>query len=1129
MKLEDKVQLWWERFNCRKDLYGIQTARFDPDSKKLKKYVSPAYVERYRSKKSREGLVVEAPSEIYIPLSKEVVESHVSGRMEILVYMPRLEDDTTNFAAIDFDLQHGFHEVQRVSRVLDVHNVPHGIARSTSKGHHIYIFFDQPIKAYMITNFMNRMFIDLGYYDKMANDERGENDRIWTNPEIFPKVISISGPGATGYGIKPALNLKALEQDRCCFVDINDKVIGGKGTSDAQWEHLKSIPVYSVEVFNNLISELGINVDKDMRLSEKRGAVKQNSYKSLEDYKEPEDGDFMAVINGCNALRRIWASPPKDWPHHSRVAMVSLAMKCKGGLAIIRQKIGDTAITNKQIEHSMKSNQQPWCCKTIQEHGICLVGRDPSKTTGNTKGKGGDILTDYCFEKSPPREIIEGKIVINPKNLPEAEWSWPSPVRLRLPFKRTGIAGIRQEITELTKDDPELDRKLEEISRKIAILKDAKSRDSVFDYLKSKNLTLVKTLKHFLKEAKIQKAEEEQKGNASLDGYREINGKRFTTIEGWGYTNVRQDPQGDELFIPISNFEIEFDTDVTEHPIIGPSIRIFSGHIKCRSKILPFQIGADEYPNNNKLSSAIYNAVGPDADFKAVELDLIRSAINLFGCDKTKVISSHEDYGFNSKKTPTVYRSTTGNITAQGFSEDDDETTIVDMSKAQFARKLGLKDLDKVTMAETVNAVLNNFLSLQDSYVTYTTLAHALQAAIHNVYIPFKEAPSLYIDGTSGVGKSELANFAQMFHGDFPEAFSIDTTLRSADHYAMIFKDALFVLDDFKKGLNLEKRLVSIIQKGYDRSERGRLNADMRQGDVMSNRSLMMFTGEAIPTSEASVIARLVYVPVDTKIKLNPKTTANYEMVKKHSENFSGITAKFIQFMLQNYPKKEVVFDKFSDINSVFREGLGINVQNGPRITNNLSANYLTFELFMEYLLLENFISREQHDAYLEKHRGHILHLRTIMIGKCSQEQASNVFIGILREMVISGACKIEGLSSVDSRADVVGYVDKDNYGTIYLFPSAAYRVVIKTLRESNTELHHTREAIGKQLHEDGMLTEIGTKTVTIQKRFNGSRPWVWALDGVKAGIGYTVRDASKDEPRPKEGNVAPQMPLDQM
>lgn len=1130
MKLADKVELWKDRFHGRRDVFGRIYTKIVMGEKKPKKSVSPVYIDKYRDKKAREGVDFKAPEELYVPLKDEHIEAHIQGRMEIMIYLPRV-DGTTSFFAIDFDFQHGFNEVLAVSDALDFHGITHGIARSTTKGHHIYVFFDAPIEAYYITNYVRAIYTDLGYMEKIRNGEIvGHTDKgkpvPWTNPELFPKVISISGPTNTGNGIKPALYGKAVENDQCCFVDRKNQPIGGSGKSVEQWNHLASIPKIKPEAFKKKIEELGINVEEDMRLSEKRGAVKQVDRKRLLPYQKPEDGDFMLVINGCPAFRRLWEGPVKDMPHDARVAMLSMALKCKNGLEIIREKFGDSPITNQQIQYAMETSQQPWCCKTMQDYDICLKGKDPVKSTGNTQDKYGNIITDHCFEKSPPREIINGKLKINPHNLPEEQWPWPSPIRNRIPFQKKGVRGIKDEIDQLTKEDPKLDEKLEKLFRKIVSLKDAKTRGDVLDYLKDKKLVLVKTLKHYETVALQEKKEDQERRLDSQDGFRTSNDVRYAVVDGDGYAIVRMTNEGDDDYLTISNFEIEFELDRTNHPIIGSSERWFEGRIRCEGKSYPFKITAEDYSNSNKLGAAIFSAVGPQADFKGGNLEYIRAAAKLFGTEKLRVLNTYEDYGFDSKKHPRVYRSTTGNITENGFSYEDDDSNKVDLRDSQFAKHLGLKDLNKSDFMEVCHVLKHNILSMQESHLTITMIAHAMQAAIHNAYMPFNEAPILWMQGLTGVGKSELGGLAQSFHGDFPKPMSINTTARSIDQYAMIFKDALLVLDDFKKAHVPEKMIVPLIQKIYDRSERGRLSSNLKQSNTVNCRGLVMVTAEDPPTSEASVMARLIYIESSKKLSGSISEKENYREVIKVKDKLSGITARFIQYMLQTYPKPAEVHEKFYEVNSMIGNGV-FSKQNAPRIINNLSANYLTWELFLDFLISEEAITKEEYSEMMIEHDKNIRNIRDEMLMRCNVEQASNVFLSVLREAVSSGEAIIEGMGVPNKMAKVVGYCPDLSTKVIYLYPGTSYRVVQKALRESDSYLSHSKESIGKQMLEDGIIVKRQKNSTMYQKTHKGSRSYVWAIDAEKAGMGVILEE-SQEQPKVVNDNILP-LPVDDM
>ena len=1110
MNLKDKVDLWWDRFYARRDVFGNVLTRYDASKDKIVKRVFPIYREEYKTPESRQNKTFE-PSVIYEPFTKDEVEAHIEGRKELMVYMPRT-DGRTNFFAIDYDLQHTFRSVQQTSMELTRLKIPHGIARSTTKGHHIYVFFDDEIQAFYITNFVNYLFESIGFTQKMADDYIAENGKPWTNPELFPKTITISGDG-TGSGIKPAMQGEAMKNNQCCWVDIKDNVIGGSGTSDKQWEHFASIEKYSVDTFKELILyDLKLDVDEDLRMSETRGAVKQIRRDDTP-WQVPEDGDFLKVINGCPALKRHWYSPrPQDIPNDARVAMLSMALQCKNGLSEIRVKWGESSMTEKQIEYAKATHQKPWCCKTMQDKFVCIKGKDPRKSSGKHKDETGEPSVDYCFEKSPPREIINGKLVINPHDKPEEEWPWPSPIRLRSPFQSLGIKVVKDQIDEISKEDPELDQKLDEVIKKIVSLKDAKGRDEVFDYLKEKKLTTVKNLRTFMKHAAKEKKEDTERKLDSMDGFRSSNGERFTTMEGFGYARVRTDAEGEEVFDPLSNFELILERDQTHTDVQKNVTRQYEGKIKCQNKTVPFKIDTDDFSSNQKLGAMIYKYAGLIASFKMQNLDSIRAAIGLFGLEKIQVVKSYEDYGWDSYKVPKLYRSSTGNIASSGFVIEEGEQTIVDLSShgLSFTKYLGLEDISNSEFIEVGKIIKNDYLRVQPDMISYPTLAHTFQAVIHNLYIPFNEAPILWIDGTTGTGKSSFSEFTQRFHGNFHKCYSVTSTARSVDQYSMVFKDALFVVDDYKRGqIN---GIVPLVQKIFDRTERGRMAQGNKGVESVVARGLVMFTGEDIPTSEASVIARLIHLDSSEHVDMGDASNEIYQRVKNASHKFSGVTARFIQYMLNTYPKPDVVHDKFFEIHKSLRSGVESR-QNAPRILNSIAANYLTFELVMEFFAHENIMTRGESEELKEKHWKIINLIKERMLIRCQEEQASNLFIEAIKHCLASGKYRIEGLSQSDnSFAENLGFVDDAKSNIVYLFTDS-YNAASKRIRDGGQTFEHSPTAIARQLDIDGMLIAKDKGRNTIRRMYRGSRVQCWALDGNKSGLMETLRFVEPERP----------------
>lgn len=1128
MKLSEKVDLFWDTFHGRRDLYGIIRTKFDASKRKPIKEVSPVFLPKFRDKDARRDKEFNSPEELFDPLTKEKIKEHLLGNLELMIYMPRYQTHKTNFAAMDFDSQHGFSEVVTISSALDLHKIPHAIARSTTKGFHIYLFFKEEIDSYLITNFINLLYTEVGYIERQRNNQEqrvnkhGEDKpALWTTPEVFPKTIFLNGPTSTGYGIKPPFNGRAAKENQCCFVDINNVPIGGAGTSEEQWEYLKNVPRIDPVGFENyIVNELKLEISKDLRMSELKGAVIS---KRVVPYKEPEDGDFLQIIKGCPALHRLWTGPIGDWGHDTHVAMLSFALSCKGGLELLKDKYINSNfynpdVFNVQVQHGMDTNQHPWTCRTLQVKGICLVGFDPKRSSG--KREDGKDKQDFCFEKTPPREFVGGKLSINPNNIPEEDWPEPSPARLRIAFSNKGIVALKKEIDGFTKDDPDLDVKLESIFRKIASLKDAKSKDEMFEYIKGKKLVQVSALKEFQKNAKKQQSEEIEKEMKCQDGYRSALNNVFTTSTSIGYNLVTVDSEGVEEFKAITDFEIEFEEDVAKHPSeaelrlnpFASTTRTYQGYIKSRDRIRTFSIATDAY-NDNRFATAIRNANGIDSLFFLKDIDLVRHAIGLFGMGNCKKVNIYEDYGFDSVKKPTIYRSGSGMISSEGFIVEEREISKVILSESH-SRKLKFEDLGRTAFIEACSLIFDDMMALYDPKVVYFGLAHTFQACIHNVYIPTNESPIMWFTGLTGTGKSALARIFTNFYGDFEGVISIQNTIKSSEASLMQFKDALYLLDDYKRGLTQipEKVLVAFIQRVYDRSERGKLRKDGSQDKPNWNRSLLLVTGEDPPISDASVIARLLIVHFTKNIDVNKEGQERFNRISRTCFKLSGVMSRFIAYMLKTYPDPYEVHKRSDEIVSVMGLGVG-SKQNAPRVVSNISANYLAFELMLEFFQVESILSKDQVEEMRNLHFENCKELREVMLKRCHEEQASNTFLETLSQLLNTGKYGIDGLTHYDiNRVTNIGFFPQDGSGIIYLFPKIAYAAVLECFRSNNSSFTHDISSVAKQLVQDGIICRVNSDgSYNVRRTYHNSKVTVWAVEGKALGALVLRKEGSTE------------------
>ncbi len=1126
MEKYEKVKLWRERFNGRSDVFGQIFTKIERGKKKPKKAVTPVYIPKYRYDKALRKEAVktaESAEELYEPLTKDQVEAHLEGRVEVMIYLPRL-DGTTNFFALDFDFIHGFDETQKVSKALAYHKIPHYIARSTTKGHHIYVFMDEPIQAFYIHNFVRAIYEDLGYKEMVENktivgqDDQGKDIR-WQNPEIFPKTTRISTSISTGYGIKPAMYGKAMEKDQCCFVDINDKVIGGSGKSDEQWDYLKNAKKMKTKNFIKIIEELGIEVDEDLRMSESRGAVKQLDRKRAVPYEKPKDGDFMLVINGCPALRRMWESPAKDMPHSARVALLSMALRCRNGVEIIREKFGDSKMTNDQIAYAMETSQHPWCCKTLQDYDICSKGKDPVKASGKATDREGNILTDFCFEKSPPIERVGGKIKINPKNLPEEEWPWPSPIRLKSPRTENIVSKYKKDIDQLNIDHPSFKENFRSLITSILDLKNKGAREKTIKYLRERKLVSIDKFKDILSEEKKDKVEDTKRKLEASGGVRFSNGLSFIENDPSGYSIVKVDTDGQKTFFPISNFSIHFYEDRKVTSVLGGIERYFVGEVICSEEKKKFKITADDYSSKIKFSKAIFLALGPKAQFNSNNIDHIRAAISVFGLDEKKEITVHENHGFDSWKKPSVYKTTTGLISKDGFYSVDEASEVVVFSDKQIASQLGLKGLDDSRFKHVARIIIDNVLYLSSFDLTIPVISHSFQSLIHNPYIPVSCYPSLWLQGTTGVGKSFLGFSVQHFHGDFDSLYSVQSTVRSIEQTVMSFKDCLLVIDDYKKGSTNSIGIADFIQKHYDGNKRSRLNPDLNQSEAVSGRGLLMFTGEDPPSEQASVLSRTLYLEAKELLKGSDDEVNNYKTVCSVLKELSGVSSRFIQYMLCVYQDPKPLHEEFFELRAVLGKNIS-SVQNGPRILDNLTANYFTWELVLKFFIKEDIISKGEFEELRAIHFENIKKLLLRMLSLCNEGQASERFLSLLEQAIVSGKYCLERKVAGDSLylgKEKVGFYDGEREHIAYIYPDIAIKAV-KSIAGDGAVLS-SKQAISSQLLEAGVLARRSANTNSYKKRdLGGKSRNTWCIDLKKAGIlGF---NESEDEGKNDTGEL---------
>jgi hypothetical protein len=249
--------------------------------------------------------------------------------------------------------------------------------------------------------------------------------------------------------------------------------------------------------------------------------------------------------------------------------------------------------------------------------------------------------------------------------------------------------------------------------------------------------------------------------------------------------------------------------------------------------------------------------------------------------------------------------------------------------------------------------------------------------------------------GRTGAGKSFLAKLFSNFFGDFPVSSAPFTTWSATPNYVQrqgyFFKDALYLVDDYKPEVVQPYQVVRVLQTYADNTARGRLKADATANVLRPIRGLLVCTGEDVPEHNASAVARSVIVRVGQR----EKNVAAGTRCLAECENYSGVTADFVRWLLAE-DRCAAFAVRFGDLQQRYYGDVA-GQQNDIRVATNLALLGAAFELFAEYLggVWEGW--QEAAKKFVEED---LVTIRDAMLGEAKEQQASEVFLRTLAELV---------------------------------------------------------------------------------------------------------------------------------
>jgi hypothetical protein len=536
----------------------------------------------------------------------------------------------------------------------------------------------------------------------------------------------------------------------------------------------------------------------------------------------------------------------------------------------------------------------------------------------------------------------------------------------------------------------------------------------------------------------------------------------------------------------LTNFVLELDEDVEVQDDIEAQ-REFAGKLTVFGRTVPFRIGAKDFADNGELKAALFNAGGCELVIHC-SMDELRRAItmisNAVGQVRRRKLTTNFGWtsGEDSYLTPSLRIS-------QGGIEVLDETAEirVALGSEMPACYLDMKKLSPDELLRVKRHVVEDLLTLNDRMVTHTLLGAAATAVLY----PFATGAgrfALWLVGRTGAGKSFCAKLFSNFFGNFPVSSAPITSWSATPNYIQrqgyFFKDALYLVDDYKPEVVLPYQVVRVLQTYSDGTARGRLKSDATANVLRPIRGLLVCTGEDVPEHHASAIARSVIIKVPQQAKnVGAGTRCIVEC-----QNYSGVMADFIRWLIAG-DRVEIFRKRFEELQKRFYGDVA-GQQNDIRVATNLAQLGAAFEQFAEYL---GDVWADWHEAANVFVENNLIEIRSAMLGEAKQQQASEVFLGTLAELIRLRRVGIQGSNQYSSEhTPIVGrsvvprfvagpvLTAGPNPDRFEISTSLALAEVNKCLRQQGRpDLKITGSALLQQLCEDGKLLDQNGEPLT--------------------------------------------------
>jgi len=738
--------------------------------------------------------------------------------------------------------------------------------------------------------------------------------------------------------------------------------------------------------------------------------------------------------------------------------------------------------------------------------GVCHAGKHPRHL-------------DHCMKKMPPVERINGQDMVNPNNLPEAQWKEPSPIRYATDKHLTADDVIeRMGVLFATKNkEPEAKVTLNEAGQPVV------SADYVPDNLEERLASLLRRVKSLpkpdqqrihevIKANKWMKAKDlstiekqvtkEIQNEVVADKRKQCKSFRHNSVEYFmdngRYLIMKTDAKGVVKEEELSNFIIELYEERSlfrlraeeEDMNLSQTVqdRWVSGALVVEGKKHTFQEPISTWSGGvDKWYETLIKIGGTDLIVRRSNLEDLRLCVSMFNRESKVERKVSRAIGHHNIGGSTIYMMPSVIVDKESIRPNSEY--IIEFED-DLCKGLDFRIISDDELKNLCSHIINDYFNCNNRMITMSVFAQAMAAPLTTKIPSFKKSPVLWISGNQSGGKTFVAESAQFFYGNFDILQGAAGSSKSRLNAASNFRHAFMVVDDYKQALQdpTGRDFSQFVQMAYDRSARPVLQrTGVMRAQLDRVRGLIAVTGEDFPDQEASTITRMLIV----ETKLNPNISAGSRVIANR-QLYRGFTPHFIQF-LYNLDNSEVsrMWGEYRDsfAKPLLEVGKAINAH---RVCENLALNMVAFRLVMEMMVAKGAIPDLMKDQLCVEHYKNLEHVRRSIIDRSTDVRGSVNFVAELNSLLQNPSkYHIHGLNNMSSFNDglrnsiAVGVYRPETPDVVWIFSKTAYAEVSNQVRKANAYLQAYNQ-VSRQLTDDGYIMSGSADRGRYTRRITG-------------------------------------------